>query len=373
MSETSTSSSKSPLNPLFHKQIKYLSSVPKLTQQHFFSNNHINPEKRAIIWSEQAELGENLVNNYSWATPDARALKIIKHFASLKKKPCKVGESRDVNDSDGCGIVEIGCGANAYWARQMYESGINVLAFDSELNQGGKIENDGDISNQNKKRKLNEKKLTKDEKVFENGFVIYKGGPEILSTGSSKFKDIDQRVLLLCCPDEDVFDIVEEEEKKSQHDNSLEGKSSNDDNGNKGVVNHDCDEDDDDNDQGEDEEDVHTSLGAACLQHFKGDTIIHVGELFGDTVSVDQAPWGRSSGPEFQQRLATEYHCILKVKLTNWLHVRDTISVWKRSHFCPIVFQGDDEDDCEEVQYRYIPPDEVLPIDIAAPSVKHLL
>jgi len=118
-------------------------------------------------------------------------------------------------------------------------------------------------------------------------------------------------------------------------------------------------------------------MGSECLAHFKGDIVIHVGELFSDTLSFDQAPWGRSSGSLFQQRLASEYHCILKAKLQSWLHVRDTISVWKRSQLCSIVFQSDetDSDDGqdEEVQYRYIPPEEMLPSDVAAPFVKHLM
>ena len=117
------------------------------------------------------------------------------------------------------------------------------------------------------------------------------------------------------------------------------------------------------------------SMANECLEHYRGDTVVHVGELFGETVTMDAAPWGRSSSPQFQEQLARDYHCVLKAKLPNWLHARDTISVWKRTECCSIVFQGDGDDgesDCEE-EYRYIPPDEVLPCDLAASSVKHLL
>ena len=347
---SSTSSSSPPKNPLHNKQTKYLSSLPKNIIQHYFSNDHIDAETRAQIWSEQAELGEGCVNDFAWATPDNRALNIIKHFSST-------------SGSDSSGVVEIGCGANAYWSRQMHDSGINVLAFDAQINQGGKInnsndddhedDNDDDENNEknNKKRKYDNVNATKsdtdnnddndnEKKCFEDGFAIYKGGPEVLSSNSN-FKDMDKRVLFLCYPDEDVYiqDVK-----------------------------------DDDNEN--DEESAPTTMGAVCLEHFQGDTIIHVGELVGDTISMDQAPWGRSSGAEFQQRLCAEYHCLIKAKLTNWLHVRDTISVWKRSKSCSIVFQGedDDEDDKdEEVEYKYIPEDEILPNDIAAPCVKHLL
>ena len=117
-----------------------------------------------------------------------------------------------------------------------------------------------------------------------------------------------------------------------------------------------------------------SSMGSQCLAHFCGDTIIHVGELFGDNLSLDQAPWGRSSSPDFQEQVAAQFHCILKAQLTNWLHVRDTISVWKRTQTSTIVFQGESEEDAdEEDEYKHIPSDEILPIDIAAPCVKHLL
>ena len=76
------------------------------------------------------------------------------------------------------------------------------------------------------------------------------------------------------------------------------------------------------------------------------------------TLSMDQAPFGRSSSGEFQVRLASEFHCILKMRLlNNWIHVRDTLSVWKRSETCCLAFEGsDDEESDSEVFYKYIPP-----------------
>lgn len=339
-----TSSQSDSNNLLLEKQRKFLSSLPESVKQNFFSNEHVSAETRAQIWSDQAELGEGLVNKYSWATPDERALNIIKYFASK----CD-------------GIVEIGCGSNAYWTNLMINLGVSVLAFDIQLLQGGKIHhkikdddnndvgfeaNDNSDSN-GKKRKhssiqMNGSSVQIESKRFDNGLVIYKGGPEVLSQ-NSKFKDIHNRVLFLCYPDEDVF-----EDEHNQYDN----------------------EDDD----YEANSTSISSMGAACLEHYMGDTIIHVGELFGDTLSMDHAPWGRSSSAEFQQRLFSEYHCILRAKLTNWLHVRDTISVWKRSQCCSIVFQAEDEgDENEESEYKYIPENEVIQTDVAAPCAQHLL
>ncbi len=325
-------------NPLLEKQRTFLSSLPESVKPNFFSNEHLSAETRALIWSDQAELGESLVNKYSWATPDERALNIIKYFASK----CD-------------GIVEIGCGSNAYWTNLMMNLGVSVLAFDIQLLKGGKInqliKDDDDHAGfeANDKKKRKHSSIQKNDgvqiesKLFDNGLVIYKGGPEVLSQ-TSKFKDIHNRVLFLCYPDEDVF-----EDEHNQYNN----------------------DDDDDNK-------AHStsisSMGAACLEHYMGDTIIHVGELFGDTLSIDDAPWGRSSGAEFQQRLFSEYHCILRAKLTNWLHVRDTISVWKRTKCCSIVFQAEDEgDENEETEYKYIPENEVIQTDVAAPCAQHLL
>ena len=120
-------------------------------------------------------------------------------------------------------------------------------------------------------------------------------------------------------------------------------------------------------------------MAASCLEHYTGEYVIHVGELYGDTLSLEQAPFGRSSSSEFQLRLAGEYHCILKLKLNNnWLHVRDTLSVWKRTETCCMAFEKEDEDTAEDdsdddMYYKYIPPEETIPVDVAAPCCAHLL
>lgn len=270
---------------LLKQQKSYIASLSDNDRDNFFSNDLVTPERRAEIWMEQADLGSDLVDKYSWATPDERALKILKKFSP---------------------IVEVGCGANAYWCRVMKSAGIDVVGYDIDSQEGGKIDR---------------------KKQQQHGFPVKTGGPEVLKKQS-------KRTLFLCYPDEDVLDTVEQDDVEEPQ-----------------------------------------SLGSACLEYFTGTYVIHVGELYGATLSVEQAPWGRSSGPQFQQRLAAEYHCLLKAKLTNWLHVRDTISVWKRSETCEMVFAADseDEEEDEEVEYRHIPKDECLPTDIAAPCLAYLL
>ena len=296
-------------NPLRTAQRKFITSLPKEIHSHFFSPTHITPEQRAEIWEDQADLGEKLVDSYAWATPDPRLLPVFKYFGP---------------------IVEIGCGANAYWAKYLHaEGGVDVIAFDVSLKEGGKI------SGANKANKSDSSNKMQKEK---RGLVIREGGPEMLSE-DNEIKD-SNRTLFLCYPDEDIMPSQLNTDEAEEDNQPL-------------------------------------SMAAACLEHYTGDTIIHVGELFCDTLSLDQAPWGRSSASEFQERLGGEYHCILRMKLeNNWLHARDTLSVWKRSETCCMVFQGDDEDEedeGEEVEYKYIPPEEVLPVDAAAPFVAHLL
>ena len=300
-------------NPLFSKQTKFLSSIPSKARRHFFSEDHVDGETRADIWSRQADLGEQLVDRYAWATPDDRALRILRHFSP---------------------IVEIGCGANAYWARMMHSASIDVVAYDMAVADGGHIQKEE--SNKGKKRKSGSGGGEGRDGISKH-FVVRKGGTDVLSSDAMR-----NRSLFLCYPDED--------DKYAAAPTNQE---------------------DDDGD----EQSPPLSMGAECLEHFQGDIVIHVGELHGDTLSMDQAPWGRSSAPEFQQRLTAEYHCLLKAALPNWLHVRDTISVWKRSQTCTMVFEGDEEDEesDEEIEYKYIPPSEQLPQDVAAPCLSHLL
>ena len=48
-------------------------------------------------------------------------------------------------------------------------------------------------------------------------------------------------------------------------------------------------------------------MASECLQHFTGSTIVHVGELFGDTLLTDAAPWGRTTAQSFQEQLFSEF------------------------------------------------------------------
>lgn len=287
-----------PPNPLREKHEKFLSKIPEDVRENLFSSK-VSHEKRAEILTNMCEEGESLVNQYSWAVPNNKCLNILNHFAP---------------------IVEIGCGKNAYWSKMMFDYGIDVIAYDIDLDEGGQISHSPD------------KKATKKQKIEtsndESKFNLQKGGPEV----AKKYAD---RTLFLCYPDEKY---------------------------------------DDDG----------LSLGISCLTNYEGEYVIHVGELYGShTLSIDQAPYGRSSSCDFQDYLNTYFHCILNMRIPNWIHVNDTLSVWKRSELCTVVYADDEEggkesadDEVEEddiAEYKFIPVEERLPVDVAAPCVRHLL
>ena len=131
------------------------------------------------------------------------------------------------------------------------------------------------------------------------------------------------------------------------------------------------------------QEDSDIPMALSALKNFTGEHIIHIGELYGDTVAHDhQAPFGRSSSPDFQIQLATDFHCLLKIELPHWPHEGTTCSVWKRTKTCELVFDDDedspDDDDTESnsnsdsLKYANIPPNEQLPRTISTPSTRHL-
>jgi hypothetical protein len=128
----------------------------------------------------------------------------------------------------------------------------------------------------------------------------------------------------------------------------------------------------DDHEQEDEEHCGETPLSVASLQNFQGDTVIHVGEWLGSTLTVsmegqgmpDQPyPWGRSTSPEFQVMLEAQFHKILQIELPNWGSVRNCLTVWKRTS--TVILSGD--------RYAYIPPEERLDLTMASPSTWHLL
>ena len=82
--------------------------------------------------------------------------------------------------------------------------------------------------------------------------------------------------------------------------------------------------------------DEQESQAIVCLENFKGEYIIHVGELMttGTLGGGGQAPYGRTSSSEFQVTLCQSFHCLLVCNLEISLPFgKDCISVWKRTQY----------------------------------------
>lgn len=82
--------------------------------------------------------------------------------------------------------------------------------------------------------------------------------------------------------------------------------------------------------------DEQESQAIVCLENFKGDYIIHVGELMttGTLGGGGQAPYGRTTSSEFQVTLSQSFHCLLVCNLEVSLPFgKDCISVWKRTQY----------------------------------------
>jgi hypothetical protein len=114
----------------------------------------------------------------------------------------------------------------------------------------------------------------------------------------------------------------------------------------------------------DDFEDSDESMAARCLRHYRGDTVVHVGELLGDTCALP-SPWGRTTGSEAQLHLHTAYHKVLQVPLQRWPFSRDALSVWRRTS--TIIFDG--------AMYAHVPELErlAMPDGVVAPDFARLL
>nr|CCA14737.1 conserved hypothetical protein [Albugo laibachii Nc14] len=204
-------------------------------------------------------------------------------------------------------IVEMGAGTG-YWAKLLELRGVDIVCYDlhgsESIEVEGATEAQGSNDDDNSDR---EGRVDEEGELLEQYYwtKVWSGTPEVLS------KHTD-RTLLLCYPD----DFEESEE----------------------------------------------SMALNCLEHYNGDTIIHVGEWLGQTLCLPDA-WGRTSSPEFQVKLSTIYHKVLQVPLPSWHSSMDTLTVWKRTRTC-IMDDG---------MYAYIPPEERLDLTAACSSTRHLL
>lgn len=261
--------------------------------------------------------GEDLVNKYAWAVPNHEAIDVCK-----KLEP----------------IVEVGAG-QGYWGRCLEGAGVEIKSYDVSA-EGGLI------GGKKKKGKEN--------------FRVLEGDSSVLLE-----EEHENSTLLLCFPDEDSIDGTSlglsclevrgvEDEARSRRSDELNNADSFSSFSLFSTTNTlpptaPCSRS--------------RSLRFVRLQNFPGTHLIHIGELYPSSLPVSQAPFGRTSTPEFQVALSTSFHCLKVIPLPRWPHESTTLSVWKRTQTVAITFEGDsdDEDDVdEEEEYKYIPEGEVL-------------
>ena len=398
-------------NPLYLTQYQFLQSLSDTERNYYFNNNNNNNEngsssgsssttttaknmnsisaaRRSEIWEQQSQIGTECINQYAWVTPNQQCLHILSHFVPL---------------------IEIGCGSNAYWCRQllsyyhqqhhhhrseqrtisapMLSSSKKppivpiadddiIVGYDISPTHGGKIENSTMENDDDDNDRTPAPRRTTQQQ-----FQVGKGGPRVL-----ELPEHAHRTLFLCYPDETSENNGDNIEATTKTKATTFGSS----NEQEEVDNDDANGGDDDDEDAE----PPYSMAYECLQYYQGDTVIHVGELMNvisPIIGNDTAPYGRTSSISFQEYLFSHYHCILQYKLPlNWLHTNnDYLTVWKRSrNVTTIVYStsldqetngntNDDDDDDdgedEEVQYRHIPFEERLPtMNIAAPCAQHL-
>jgi len=261
----------------------------------------LNP---TISKERRAELVEQLdmqwIEKYAWAIPSERALEAIKRV---------VGAQR---------VVELGCGAG-YWGRLLLKKGVNWRGVDP---------------------------VAQDGNLWAPVLPLFPGALPVdgIMYLAEKMKD-EEFVLMLVYPD----DYMRGDHEDDEDSNSVSEE------GEEQDVGLDAPKD-------EEEEESPFSLAFQALDEFTGDTLIHVGELLGDTVLEN--PWGRTSSEEFQVMLMARFHKVLDIRLPSWPLSRDRLTVWKRHKMIDVEEQ--------DFSFREIPSGH-MPGDQAAPEFADLL
>jgi len=259
------------------KEIAYLTEIKELKEtipcwDNMFSHE-VDEEDRAQAWMRLEILGEPLIKKYAWAIPDEKALKIVAEFGP---------------------IIELGAGLG-YWAWLLQQRGVDIIAFD--------------------------KYTSKDNGAWTD---VRKGDPAVLGTDVAKKGKLTpgSRAALCHAPPvgpggdahaamEDYFSVatpvVRAISPLVKKPRTL-------------LISY--------PDQGE-------SMATECLEHFQGDTIIHIGELLpggtGTRSGGHQAPWGKTTNSDFQVELAETFHCVLSYALPCMPFSKDYLTVWVRT------------------------------------------
>lgn len=144
-------------NPYLLEVIDLMKTIPEWDE--FFSRDDEETVKRGSNWIRLEVLGQPLIDKYSWAIPNQRAINIIKHFSP---------------------VIEIGSG-KGYWASLLRNQGVEVEAFDRHV--------------YNVPATITKKNKNKTPKLWT---IVKKGDARMLMK-----KCYQKHTLMLCYPDED--------------------------------------------------------------------------------------------------------------------------------------------------------------------------
>ena len=97
------------------------------------------------------------------------------------------------------------------------------------------------------------------------------------------------------------------------------------------------------------DKDEESKFSLECLNYYDGNTIIHVGELHGETFSSN--PWGQSTSRIFQMEIGKKFRCVYRRRLPNWPGYMDSLSIW-----CKI----ESAVDCDGGTFCYVPGFETI-------------
>ncbi|CAK5042514.1 unnamed protein product [Aphanomyces euteiches] len=184
------------LTPTCNPYLEYFTSFQKKQPKEMdrLFDPDLDDETRETLFNS---VDDSIASKYSWAVPDERALRIIKHYGP---------------------IVEMGAGTG-YWGRLLQLRGVDIKCFDLHVPGEEKEEDDEE-----------------EEEERRTWMTVEKGTPENVKV----LKKHKKRTLMLCYPD--------------------------------------------------DYEDSEESMALECLNNYSGDTVIHIGELFGHTLCLPE-PW----------------------------------------------------------------------------------
>ena len=289
----------------------------------------IPQKERKIIYGKlrNAQLRiEYLKYKYSVAIPDKISLKVL----SVLAKGLQIIQVKTSNHDNG------------YWIRLLTQRNVKCKMFNAHNPKHLKLLSNDINNNNNNKVWNNKKKKTKKNKhknLQKSKKILAaeaKQWTSILNRDCSSkindiLKDYSNSILLMIYPDfvmDDgiINEVIKRENRRIIYDNKQE-------NG-----------DDDESFFGENDNGKYQIFGSLidtkdreeplpsveCLRHFKGNYVVHIGELFGCTYNT-LCPWGRTTSMQFQIELQTNFHKIHQHEMRRWPLFRDTLTIWRRN------------------------------------------